>query len=181
MEQVVYWFAWVLMMALFVAAILVRWQGDCDIRLATREAGRVRVDEGKERLSIRFSGEFANFGSQNGMILDVWTRTEHLGEVMETTAVSPRITSVGGKARADGYWEAMILEKKKRCPFEMELLFFGPSTTLAKLRQYDRIPLVLHYKTVGRNGIRVRLSELTVPLPTSPNRQQQGSKEAKRT
>lgn len=165
MEQLVFWVAWVVLMALLAGAAVVRWQGDCEIHLADREARAVWFGEGGGSLRARFRAEFVNRGRQNGMILDVWVRTEHLGRLMEKVIICPRLASLAGRDRPDGYWEALIVEKGKRCPFEMDLLFYGPSSALAELRRRKEIPLVFHHKTVGRNGLRVQLSELSVLLP----------------
>lgn len=152
-------------MALLTTA-LVAWQGDCDIRL-TSPASWVTEEEAADRLRIRFTSEFVNQGRQNGMIVDVWVRPEHLGTVMNGLTISSRVAAVNGAVRSDGYWEALILAKGRRCPFQMDLIFWGSPEVLAEVKLLPAIPLVFHYKTIGRSGLRVRLDETAIPLPAA--------------
>lgn len=137
-------------------------QGDCEVVLRTEQMTGVTIEPvfGGYRLAFRMP--VANIGRQKGMLMELLCRPEFLGPPMKEVYIAPRLHRPG--IREDGYWEAYLMSRGEVLDVEVVLSLYGRPDAVEQLLALPSLPLVFHYKTVGRTGMKWHLRETKVLL-----------------
>ncbi len=145
-------------------------QGDCDIVVHRHELAELTVSATDSRVRLRFMVPVSNQGRQKGMLVEFMCRPEFPGKFFRELEVATKVYSP--IRRADGYWEAVLMEKGQTLPAVFEVSLSGPRQALRQLHDLPHLDFVVHYQVIGRAGMRWHTAELRVPFASTPTRSQ---------
>lgn len=129
-------------------------QGDAEFAFLVDQRTEFKVDElSQSRAVLSCKVPFLNKGTQDGTLMDVFTRHQVPFEYFDACQVQSRLT-IESNPRNDGYWEAMIIFKTTGDTIVVTLTFTAKDGETDIRQVFDQmvdVPVDIFYQVVARS------------------------------
>lgn len=147
-------------------AVYFWYQGDSIIVFETDAAHNFQIskNDANREIYCRCLIPLVNKGKQNGMVINALCQPSYCGKIMSKLEIIPRIHLYQEPPKDSGYWEAVIIKKNSKHLAELEVKIRSLADLERVIRDVQHLTIIIHYQTVGRDGIQWKLAEVKFDL-----------------